>query len=351
MSAKAALNVMDASDYRKLLKQKPSGAFLFCGSEEFMKQYCIGETRKYITDDKSLAAFNIMRFSGIDSLFTSGISNAMSTPPMFCERHMVELSDIDLNSAKEEVLDELIFLAQSCDEDTVFIVNCADDELTVGDISKNRPSKAFAKLAAAFKAVVFEPEPPSKLASWISKHFLASGVAADARLCYALMERSGHSMTALSHEIDKLTSYVLANGRKVLTDEDIAEVACQNAEFGEFAFSNAILERNRSAAYAILDVMKANREKPELILASVTGIFSNMNNVKVLSDCGLSSAEIASRLGVNEYRVTLWQRASKNTDAKTLDRLIHICLDADLDMKTSAADKFVVIDRMLALAL
>lgn len=352
MSAQKAFKTLSANDYRRIVKQKPHGAYLFCGGEEYMKQHCLAETRKAVTEDATLAAFNILRFAmDGDSLPAEEIMNALNSPPMFCERHLIELAASDLNSASEELLDALCELASAVDEETVFILTAGENELSLGDLPKNRPSKAFSKLCEAFSPVLFEAETPAKLAAWIAKHFASDGITADSDLCYALMRRCGHSMLILASETDKLCEYLHARNRKELARQDIEAVSCEYTELGDFAFSNAILARDRSAAFAILGVMRSNREKPELILASVTGIFANMSFVRALTDCGLTVSETASRLGVNEYRVTLWQRALLNTSAEQLDRLCALCMEADVAMKTSAADKFVVIDRMLAAAL
>jgi hypothetical protein len=43
---------MNAADYRRQLKAGLSGTYLFCGEEEYMKRFCLNESRLSITEDR-----------------------------------------------------------------------------------------------------------------------------------------------------------------------------------------------------------------------------------------------------------------------------------------------------------
>ena len=63
---------MTAADYRRRLKsaQPPlTGAFLFCGGEEYLKRNALESTRAAVVGEGDAAAFNLHRYSALDAAF------------------------------------------------------------------------------------------------------------------------------------------------------------------------------------------------------------------------------------------------------------------------------------------
>lgn len=340
---------MNAADYRRLLKAGLSGAYLFCGREEYMKRFCLSETRSNITEDRSLAVFNIIRFSGSDSDFSFGrIADALSSPPFFCRRKLTELHDLDFSSLGEnDFLEFLHLISKMADsDDNILIIYTADGEFDAG--TEKRRTKLYEQLSQSLTVVEFDNETPAKLAAWLGRHFLAEGIAAEPAQFHALIVRCGCAMYTLSGEAAKLCAYIHADGRRSLTDADIKLVTCANTEQEEFAFSNAVLDGDTGRAFRIMAEFKAKKEKPELILAGISSVLCGLKLIRVLSGAGLSTRDIAAKTKIHEYKVGLYQKCLRRRSDEELDMLLSLCGDTDLKIKSTGLDSYMLIDRMIA---
>lgn len=341
---------MNAADYRRLLKSGIRGAYLFFGKEEYMKRFCLTETRKSITDDITLATFNIMRFSGADSEFSFGrIAGALSSPPVFCNKKLIELHDLDIENLNDESFDELerLTAAASESEDCIFIIYTGGNEFDAG--TEKRRTKTYERLTRMMlTAVEFDYETPAKLIPWLIKHFSAGGIAAGAEQCGLLIRRCGTAMDILSGEAAKLCAFIHAKGRSNLTEDDIEAVTCAVTEDEEFALSNAVLSGEPARAFAVMRELKAKKEKPELILAGISGVLCGIKLVSVLSAAGMSVRDIAQKTKIHEYRVGLYQKSLRQRGFADIDRLLDLCAETDYKIKSTGLDSYMLIDRLIA---
>lgn len=346
------IRLPDYNEYRKLLKSGISGAYLICGEEEFLMDSMLSMTRSYITDDKTLAAFNILHFSATSADFDySAVYSAMQSPPMFTDKKLVELHDVDFNSLKpenvlEHAVNEITEIASLAGDDTIFLLCCRSDEFSPLD-GRGQLTPLAKRLSESF--TIFSDDLTEGLSQWMTKHFNSNGVSCDGKLLKALTDRCGHSMFILSSEIEKLCEYVLSQGRNSVQREDIAEVTIEYTEFGDFDFADAIIGRNYKRAQAIFEAKKKDHIAPELILGTITKIFSDMIMVYELNDCGLNSGEIEKRLGIHKYPLSKSLGAIRNTDHDRLCEILDRCLEADTAVKRrGGGDEYLPIDRLIA---
>jgi len=340
---------MNAAEYRKQLKTGLSGTFLFCGEEEYMKRFCLTETRKSITEDDSEAAFNIIRFSATGSDFSFGrISDTLSVPPFFCAKKLTELHDLDFPSIGESSIVELekIIFKTTGNNENIFILYAAAGEFEAG--TEKRRTKLYDRFSQLLTVVEFGYETPAKLAVWLSRHFQAENIIAEPEQCNALIQRCGFAMYTLSGETAKLCAYIHAAGRNKLTDSDIRLVTCVTTDEEEFALSNAVLECDTQRAFRIMADLKAKKEKPELILAGISGVLCGLKLIRVLSEEGFSARDIAQKTKIHEYKVGLYQKNLRRRSPEELDTLLEICVDTDIKIKSTGLDNYMLIDRMIA---
>lgn len=340
---------MNAAEYRKKLKTGLSGPFLFCGEEEYMKRFCLTETRKSITADDSAAAFNIIRFSAAEDGFSFGrVADALSVPPFFSEKKLVELHDIDFASLTEgdtAALTGTITAAKDY-ETNIFIIYTAGSQFTAG--SEKRRTADYRKFSELLVVVEFGYETPEKLVQWLKRHFAAENIAAGDAQCSALIRRCGCAMYTLSGETAKLCAYINAAGRNKLTESDIALVTCAVNDYDEFALSNAVLSGDTERLFGILAELKAKKAKPELILGTVTGVIRDLKLIHVLSQEGMTAEAIAAKTKMHIYKVGLYLKSLRGYGAGELDVLLDICIDTDKKIKSTGLDSYMLLDRMTA---
>jgi DNA polymerase-3 subunit delta len=337
------------------LKNKISGAFVFFGDEDYVKEHYLGKIRKKILTAEGFETFNhfTVSFSPVggasaDELF-SRLADAVDAFPMFQEQKLVEIRDLSLMQISPKNLESLISVLTHANtlEDTVTVLNLRESEYVVD--YKTEQSATYKKLAAAAKAVRFDAYPPEKLAAWEKKQLAARGlfIAQDAALMLADM--CACRMLTVCSEFAKLEAYAAAMGKNTVTAEDVRAVcAISEREEAPFALSNAAEKWNikevLSAVYDLRDLKK----EPVAILARFSGIFENMLFAKTAREAGRTAAELAKLLKTSEARAARLMSSVGQVPLAKLESCVDEAYRTDLLLKSSSADPWVVMETFIA---
>lgn len=339
--------ILNESDFRKRLKTKPNGLFLFLGDEDYLKSYCVTVARQTVCPDEGLACFNDVVVDFPD--YTSeALENALAAPPMMTDCKLVVLKSFRFDALKPSEVDSLCNILDAYKNDTanLLILWVVPNGMDVGYLPK-RPSALLSRLAASVTPVNFEQASPQKLALWVIRHFADQNVKisdANARL---VVDTCGRSMYALASEIDKLAAYVLSHNRDEVTPEDIRTVAIPEEEFDAFALTNAVMAGKRQEALDVLAVMKARQIKQELVFSEISRLYSDLYLTKLLLSNGRGAADVAAILKIHEYKAGLYQRAVDKIPTQRLKRALMLCRDADLAMKSFSRRNYEQIERLI----
>lgn len=324
-----------------------SGGYLFYGGEDYLKFTYSKMAEKEILDG-TFDEFNHIILYGED--FTpSSLSQAISAYPMMAEKKLVEVRCVDLNALKKDALESTVDVLSTLGENehTVLIVR-AENDFNVGKLP-DRPSETYKALTKYLKPVGFEFPTPSRLKSWVVRHFSESGVKLNGDLCEKLVQICGHDMWTLSNEIDKIGAYVKASGREAVTNDDIESIACKTVEYDDFQLTNAILDKNKRLVFETLYRQKASHEPPYSILASVVRLFSELMLVLKLSENGLSKSQIASQIGIHEFKVGKYLRCISGENPKKFARALELCNEADVKSKSqSNMASYTALERLIS---
>lgn len=342
--------IINSSDLKDKIKFGLSGIYFFFGEEEYMKQFYLSEIRKNILGSDEDGIFRHKKISCID-FDTEKITDALQTSALgfFEGKTLCELHEIQFSSLKESEWKALISMLEDASPDVVTVIYTVKDEFDEGIIPK-APSKAFQRLAEVAVPVQFPRESDLKLAKWTSRHFISEKLSFENGVCELMVTRCGRDMFVLSNEIEKVSAYVKFNGRSTVTAEDVKTVCCQNMEINAFDFSNALLEAETDKAMAILADMKLRKEKPVIILGSVTKVISDLYIVKTLVDSGLNDREIAKELKMHEYKLGIYKRNSAKRSITRLKKLLRFCCDTDIKLKSTSLEDYTELDKLVVLA-
>lgn len=342
---------MTPNEFRAELK-KLSGGYLFCGEENYLKRHYLDALRKASVDVSDV--FNHISINS-ESYTPERLFSAIEALPMMAEKKLIEISSLPFSQMKEDELDEFCSVMQRLSdyEYNIVVVYTETDELDIG--TDKAPSKEFAMLCKHLTPVVFAKETPARLASWTAKHFASELIIAPPDEVRLLLDRCGCDMFALSNEIDKLSCYLKSQGRERLTKEDIILICGERKEIAAFDFANAILDGDPKRAFSILDEMKNQKEKPELILAGISRVVGDLVIIRTMLDRGLTYLQISEKLkgikgngSFSDKKVALYAKNASRTTPERLNRLAERCYDADMLIKSTPLDKYVVLERLVA---
>lgn len=343
------MEIISEAEYRKLLKGRVRGAFVFFGAEDYLKAYAINATRAAVCPDEEMAYFNDITID-FPEFTPTAVVRALEAPPMMAEAKLVVLKSFNFNSIKPSETDAVIKILEEFGKDdmNVLIISVIPDGLTTGYLPKS-PSPLLKKICEVATAVNFELSSAAKLTVWVARHFEHDGIKIRESTAKFFVEYCGSDMMKLSSEIGKISKYLQAMGRDEVSVEDIKFVAVPETDFDPFAFSNAAMTGDRGAALDALSVMKFRQVKPEYALSEISGLYSNMYLTKLLKLNGLNQFDISKTINVHSYKVGLYIKATEKMTLEQLKRALELCLDADLAMKTYGKRNYEQIEKLICL--
>ena len=338
------MNIMTDADFRKSVKNGLSGIYFFYGEEDYLKLHALTEARSTVCPDPSLEFFNDVRIDCSD-FDSSALANALPNMPVMEEKKLIEMTGLNLSSLKKAEQDIFFStLAEAADYDfNVIIIVATADGFDEGKPPK-KPSALCKRLSDLATLVKFPRSTPAMLSRWAQRHFAHNGIEADLSVCSVFVDFCGKDMFLLSSETDKLSCYLLANGRAQLTREDIPEVCIPDTGYDTFALVNAISERRRADALGIIAEMQRRRIDPIVVMGEISGTFYDMLRVRLLSDDGMSLRDIAAQLKMHEYKTQRYVAAG--VSAERLRELLELCSEADLAVKGSGRG-YLPIERLI----
>ena len=323
------------------------GVFVFGGEEEYLKRYYLGELRAAILTDEAFAVFNNPVFDGEEIDF-SAIAEAIKAPPVMSDYKLIEWRHADFTALSEKGLSSLEEIASLCREypyATVAFVALSDGlDFGVG----KRQSKFITRFDKSLKILRLDKSGDRQLLGWLKRHFDSRGVEVSLDTLNALIFTSGRSMDVLIGEVEKLAALAHSRGQSAVSVKDVAEVASPVPESEAFALSNAIVEKNRAAAFTALYEMKSRRVEPAVVIGMISHCFGELASVGALTFEGTHSADIATLLGMSPYKVGLCVSGSKRYGSEALARISSEIARVDAESKFGGLSGYTAIELFLA---
>lgn len=343
MGAAKTSEPLTPQEFDRHIKAGVTGAYFFFGEEEYLARAYSDRLREAVTGKDDV--FNRVTLDD-DTYSPQTLSDEIRTLPMLSDRRLIEVRGVDFSRAEavEGLCNALVDLPD-CQHAVVLVV-AMGDAFDAGD--ERRPSKSLAAISAVATAVRLARETPARLARWVSRHFAAEGVEAPPEVCEELVAFSGRDMMTLAGEIDKLAAYVLAHGRKQVTRDDIRRVCAATVEIDSFALANAVLRGDADSAMETLTEALARRERPEILLASITRVFCDLYAVRICVDAGMDKRAISQTLKMHEYKAGLYVSACRSRTSDSLARAVERCREADLKLKSTPLPGEVILARLAA---
>lgn len=342
---------MNVNEFKERLKSaNPGGWYIFAGEEEYLKRHYLSMLRDAVITDEASAPFNHMVFDGPE-LDTEALAEALKAPPMMSEFKLIEWRYADLEHSRESILsslDELCKIKEYYPE-SVLALLLTESGFEVG--TDKRPGKLFTRYSKAFDILNFPKSTESQLLSWLKKHFDAERLSVSRAALDTMLLRCGRAMDVLRGEVAKLSAYAKANGKAEITAEDVSFVTSSSPESDAFALSNSILARNREAAFLALEDMKLRKIEPIAALGMISKIYSELAATALLLDEGLPAKDIASALGMVEFKAKLYIGAAKKHGKERLISALSEISRRDAAMKSGGSAGYSVIETFIARAI
>ena len=340
------MDILKEDGFRKQLKNGLSGGYLFFGDEDYLKAFSVKSARETVCTERDFEIFNDIRIDALD-YSAQALLDALMPFPMMSEQKIVTVNGICPDAMKPSEIDDLCDALEALSEYdyNVLIISVPSGAIDEGNLPK-RPSALLTRLSKYLTPVRFEAVSPSRLVSWVRKHFAHYGIGASDEVCSFMIDYCGASMFTLASETAKLAYYAAWNGKNTVAEEDVRYVSIAEINADSFALANSILEGKYDSALDALSVMKFRRVEPVMILSEVSRVICNLTAVKSMLSEGRAPSEIAASLKMNEYKVKIYAASAAGKSEKKLKRAITLCSEADLALKLSPQG-YAAIERLV----
>lgn len=338
---------MTEAEFREELKCL-HGGYLFFGGEDYLKYTYSNEVKKNVLDGTFDEFNHIVIYA--EEYTPSALSGAIYALPMMAEKKLVEVRGVNFNSMKKEDISALEDVLSALKENshTILLIRADNEYFNAGRLPK-APSEIYKMMSKYVTPVAFDFPSPAKLNKWILKHFAKGKIEFDPTLCEYLVSMCGHDMWALSKEIDKLCAYASEKGLSKIESKDIDYICCKTIEFDDFQLTNALLDRNKALVFETLRRQKSAHEPAQAILASVIRLYTDMLLIQRLYCEGMGKSQIATAIGMHEFRVGKYLASLSGVSEKKIERAVELCKEADITSKSSSnVTSYIAVERLIS---
>lgn len=263
--------------------------------------------------------------------------------PFLGEKRLVVVKQISENK-DAALLDALgRKLKENCLPDFVVLVFWESTDF------EKKPHPLFGALMKEKYSQCFTPLSGSKLIEWVCAQAENNGARCDQAAALLLAEIVGANLGKLELEIHKLAALSRAEGKKILTKEDV------HASFGAaldddvFHFIDALFQGNTQSALRLLSGQRNSGKSEQEIFGALLWQIRTLLEIKDYEarNPRAVSADCARALGIHPYVIKKTKTLLRRASMKFLSTLHEYALLVDKDIKTGTQSALCAFDQMV----
>ena len=322
---------------------KLSGVYFLWGEED----YLVGMYAKRITDAAVPAEsqdMNFVKYS--DPPSADELSDAVDSLPFFSEKKCILIEDLDPDALDAAENKAYLGIIENVPDTTVLII--AQVHIA---IDPKKPKAKMKKLMEACAKAGCSCEMKYMSAAQVSamaeKRAARGGCALSREDGAYLAELCGRSLTAVSNEVDKLCAY--KNGGAI-TRADIDALCPKPADASIYALADELIAGRTEKAFSVLDELFVRREEPIIILAALSGYFTDLYRAKIGAASRKSYTDTAAAFKYPPNRSFVMKKAygtAQRLSERFLEDCIAILFRANVSLNSSSAEKRTLIEEAL----
>ena len=322
------------------------GIYLLCGEDEFTQdEFVSGLTARL--GDSSMADLNTTRLDGRTHSIEDLVQAASAMPFLAALRLVIFAHPTDRikhPAQQKKLTDFLDRLAPT----TQLVLT--EDRLLTEDFNRKKGRIHWLEkwvTTAKDRAVYKEFRLPAgaMLISWIQKRAEKAGGRIAPQAATELAAQVGAEPRQLDQEIGKLLAYV--NYARPIEVDDVLHLTPFTARVPDFALVNAIRSRDAKQAYHLLH-RELEEKDPLMIFGSITHQFRQVMLAREWFERGgQNSDELAGILHISPYPAKLALEHARGYSLAELERIYHILLKVDSDVKSSEATSELALDLLM----
>lgn len=328
---------LSVSGLKARLRENPAGAFAFYGPEEMLKQFYL---EKFIAliEKEGAAEFNLVKLDFARNKTMSDVWDESQILPFGGERRLVICRGV--NPAKLSASDEKKLMEILSDFPPYLILIFYLENEEFSSDNKNLQSKKVKKLAESLTFCNFPLQEERVLLTWSRKILEKDGLEATDKALRTLFSLCQNKMILIRGELEKLSAFALSQGKKEVTEEDVALFTEDTAEFAIYHLCDAILEGESGALEKIFTNLKRQSVEPVAISGAVS---RTLTNALLIAE-GAGDGAVFQITKIASWQADRYRRMLYGKKKEDLELALLLCLSLDGKLKGEKSDAFLVLE-------
>ncbi len=291
----------------------------------------IVKDNKYVSFDLNYDLLeDVIEEANYYSLFDDKKYIVVKNASIFCAKKRKSKTDDEKNDDEvEEIVkpneELLIKYLESPNPNTILIFSVNGNASTAKKITKIINDK--------YEYITVSVPKSRDIHDDLKKHFKENGFEVDDNIIYYIIDSSLKNYDIAFNEAEKVMLYY-KKGCKVLF-EDVKNIVSSNIEDNNFAFIDAVLERDVAKAFKIYDDLMIQKVMPNMLIIMLANEIRNILLSGMLKN-SKNISEIMKILKIqHEFRVKKFINYSYNYSKSQLEEYLSFIGDVDYKIKTN----------------
>ncbi len=326
-------------ELKRAIKEKNiSGLYIFHGEETFLLHHYFEQIKKLLIDELT-ESFNFHKLTA-ETFDLQTFADSVENLPMMAEHTLVWADEIDLFKLPEADRNKLTEVFSDIPDYCTVIFTF---ETTSWKPDK-RQKKLWDAISTQGRIVEFPKQEQRDLIPWVIRHFAAQKKTISAELAAYLIEITGGTMTALSGEIRKISSY---SGAEHICKADIDTVTEPVLDAVAFQMTDLLGRGQYGLALQKLQQLLKMQQEPVLILGAIGSHFRRLGTAKILQEHGKGPGELMKTCGMSDFAARKTMDACRRFSSEFYKQASMHILEADNKLKTSYDDADRVLEVLI----
>jgi DNA polymerase-3 subunit delta len=179
------------------------------------------------------------------------------------------------------------------------------------------------------------------LVDWVTELVASKGRYISNENAMLLADISGENRLIIESQLEKIIAFL--GDKKEITFDTIKDVSASFKEYTIFNLQNAVFQKDKAAALAIVFNMLENGAEATFIISMLTKYFIGLSRLRELKEKNVPDAETAKIVGTHPYYLKNFQKAAVLFINNDLVKAMEALLKADISIKTTSTDSKTVI--------
>ena len=284
-------------------------------------------------------AMNLHKFDG-KKLDIPAFADACQALPMFAQRVVITINDLNMDSINKEDGDSLRKILKSLEDGTTVIIYA-----TAADLYKNKKNltdknKRFCDLCDKIGCVCdFALKNTLEMGRSIAGEFTKLGCTISKVNAEYLAELCLCNTGFVRQEIKKLADYA---GQREITRQDIDLLCIRHVESDGYSLALNVLRSRAALVFNRLSELSEQNYEPFEILSIISFSLTDMYRAKLARSKGLTVSDVVNDFDYprnREFAVKNMYNDCANISLERITAAISILSDTDLALKTHSSGK------------